>query len=226
LITTSPDSPGNSTKLRKSRALEPTRLDPSQNQKARAATPKAKGATVDVERSAQVKAKATTLTQRIKTARLVNAPLHQSLIDAADSALTVSEQTEALRRRLTAATVDRVLSGTQWLSAAQIGEIRASGKSNPHSALARWLANGRVFALERHGARIYPAYAFDELGEPLPIMTEVLRVFAGFAPFRIAAWFESPNVHLHGARPREQIPTRGLEVLKAAHEHVTGLVHG
>ncbi|WP_321898743.1 hypothetical protein [Paraburkholderia heleia] len=130
------------------------------------------------------------------------------------------------RASLEAQALEAVLSGTQWLMAPTSGEQQVPDAANLQVAASRWKAEGRVFAIERAGQNLYPRYLFDESGMPIPEVEEILRVFEGYAPLRIASWFESTNSLLHGRRPRECLATVPSAVVEAARDHVAGAVHG
>ncbi|MCX5538084.1 hypothetical protein M3A49_00975 [Paraburkholderia sp. CNPSo 3076] len=108
--------------------------------------------------------------------------------------------------------VEAVLNGTHWLTSPPLVQS--------------WQTEGRVFAIERAGQNLYPRYIFDELGNPIAEVAEVLKVFEGHKPFRIASWFESANSLLRGRRPREVPATNAAAVVDAAKDHVVGPVHG
>lgn len=147
----------------------------------------------------------------------------QRLVDASDPKADKANEIEA---RLRSKAVSMVMGGTAWLTASELGQEMHSKPSNAHTVLGRWLEQGRIFALEKNGVRIYPRYAFDAMGEPVPLLKEVLTVLAGRSPFQIAAWFESTSSHLNGKRPREVLESDGLAVVTAAKRHVEGPVHG
>jgi hypothetical protein len=147
--------------------------------------------------------------------------LIQELIDTTALRRGKSSNECALRQRA----VEAVLTGTHWLRATEVGTLRDPTSRNRAAAPSRWLEQRRAFAIKRRGLRLFPAYEFDEAGEPVDSLRAVLEVFAGFAAFRIAAWFESDNGYL-GAKPREALATRGVDVLAAARRHVAGPAHG
>jgi len=149
------------------------------------------------------------------------APSPQAVVDA-----TPVRQLSPTRARLEQRAIEAVLQGTTWLTAQQVGRRHNPDAANPHAAASRWQQAGKVFAIERAGQRLYPSYVFDELGQPLPAVQEILRVLDGYTPFRIAAWFESTSSMLDGQRPRELLATHPAAVIVAAREHVTGPVHG
>ena len=122
--------------------------------------------------------------------------------------------------------VEALFSGSEWLTADQIGRLRDAAARNPHAAANRWRADGRIFAITKGGVLYYPRYALDEAFEPLPVVAQVLRVLSSFSPYRLAGWFESTNSVLGGRRPREILATQPAAVMGAASDQVLGAVHG
>ena len=129
--------------------------------------------------------------------------------------------------------VDLVLKGTKWLNSTAV-DIKARGvqakvistAANPFARASRWSKEGKIFGLKMEGETRYPAYAFQPNGQPVPAMSEVLKVLSGMSPFAIAAWFESTSSFLGGARPRELLATDGTKVIAAAAELREGPSHG
>lgn len=132
----------------------------------------------------------------------------------------------ATRLALEDRAIDAVFKGTEWSSAAEIGERINSAAANPHASVSRWQKADRVFGIDRKGKKLFPAYIFDDVGQPLPVVKKVLGVFAGYTPLRVASWFESTNSLLGGRRPREVIKSAPDAVLAAAQDHLVGPVHG
>ncbi len=159
--------------------------------------------------------------ERLIEPRPAPAASAQTLIDA-----TPVRQISDARLRLEQRAVEAVLQGTPWLTAQQVGLRHNPDAANPHAAASRWQQAGRLFAIERAGKRLYPGYAFDEFGQPLPALPAVLQILAGLTPFRLAAWFESTHSMLGGRRPRECLATEPAAVIAAAREQVAGPVHG
>lgn len=118
-----------------------------------------------------------------------------------------------------ATATELVMGGTRWLTAADM-------PNHTVPLLAGWLERGRLFALEQEGVQLFPRYAFDSIGEPVPVLKEVLNALAGRSPFQIAAWFESTSAYLDGKRPREVLELDGAAVVVAALRMVEGPVHG
>lgn len=147
----------------------------------------------------------------------------QRLVDASQSN---ADKADAIQARMRAKAVGLVMNGTSWLTATELFGELPKKPSNVHTTLARWLEQGRIFAMEKGGVRIFPRYAFDAMLEPVPLLKEVLRVLAGRSPFQIASWFESPSNYLNGKRPREVLELNGLAVVAAAQRLTEGAVHG
>lgn len=82
--------------------------------------------------------------------------------------------------------------------------------------LARWLADGEVFAVESNGIVLWPIYAFTSPPlRPLPAMREILAAL-GLEPWDVAAWFCSGCSALDWRRPQNLLATDPGAVLKAA----------
>lgn len=129
---------------------------------------------------------------------------------------------EKLQRR----TVKAVLNGASWLTSREVGTRADPNAANKHALASRLLKEGRVFAIERAGRKEFPDYAFDPLGNPLPVVREVLGILDGYSSFRLASWFESKSARLAGRRPREVLATDPDAVIAAARAHLQGPVHG
>jgi len=145
----------------------------------------------------------------------------QELVDEVEP-----KRPRATRIDLEKRAIDAVLQGTEWNSAAEIGQRLDERAANPHAAVSRWQQSGRIFGIDHRGKKIYPAYIFDATWQPLPEVKKILAALDGYSPFRIAAWFESTNSFLGGKRPREVIASAPEAVVAAAEDHKVGAVHG
>lgn len=154
--------------------------------------------------------------------------LAQELLEKTVATATKPDaEVEEMRRMLTRRTVDAVLNGTKWLTSADLNTYRPkSPTSNPSMTIKRWVEAGSMFALEVGGTRMIPLYGLDQLGEPIALLKPILELMKGRTSFLIAAWFESPNTYLDGRRPRDLLATRGLDVVRAAEQHVSDAFHG
>jgi hypothetical protein len=109
-----------------------------------------------------------------------------------------------------------VMSGTIWLTADELAGRISASQAGCAGTMARWTGEGRLFALEIGGRAVYPAYAFDAAGEPLPVIRRVVQNLSGHDALGLACWFESPNAYLDGSRPREMLVTDAERVVAAA----------
>lgn len=142
------------------------------------------------------------------------------------SSASVVDKLLATEARMKSRAEDLVMSGTRWLTAVDISTARKTSLAETHVALDSLLERGQIFGLEKDGERIYPAYALDPKGDPVPVLKQVLDVFQGGSPFQVACWFESPSSYLRGKRPREVLAEDGIAVLVAAKRTAEGAIYG
>ena len=125
--------------------------------------------------------------------------------------------------KLQARALERIYSGTPWLTAEQIGTQGKHGTANPAAAAHRWKANDQLFAIRRDGRDMYPRYSLGDDFTPLPVIKRILKTLADHDPLRVAGWFESTSSFLGGKRPRELIASKPERVLLAALDAVAQL---
>ena len=125
--------------------------------------------------------------------------------------------------KLQARALERIYSGTPWLTAEQIGTLGKHGTANPAAAAHRWKANEQLFAIRREGRDMYPRYALGDAFTPLPVIKRVLKTLVGHDPLRVAGWFESTSSFLGGKRPRELIASKPERVVLAAQDAASQL---
>jgi hypothetical protein len=145
----------------------------------------------------------------------------QELADAIELRRPAATRIELERRA-----IEAIMNGSEWRSAAEIGRLLDPEAVNPHAAVSRWQASGRIFGIDHRGRKMYPAYIFDATWQPLPAVKKVLSTLADYSPFKLAAWFESTNSSLGGRRPRELVARDPDAVLAAAKDQLVGAVHG
>lgn len=125
-----------------------------------------------------------------------------------------------------ATAIAEIFAGTSWSTTHTANTAARHEATDRLAELQRWRSERKVFAIELEGEALYPRYVFDELGDPVPVITQVLAVFREYSPIRIAGWFESTNSMLRGQRRREMSAIDPSAVLEAAQDHVVGSVHG
>jgi hypothetical protein len=133
---------------------------------------------------------------------------------------------DQVAQRLRTRAAEAVLSGTEWLTARQVGERANPNAANKHDFANRLLKGRHIFAIQHQGQNRFPAYALDDHGRPLPAIAQVMAVLQGYEPRRLASWFESTSSHLGGRRPREVIQHDPQAVVSAARAHAEGPLHG
>jgi hypothetical protein len=120
------------------------------------------------------------------------------------------------KARMKAGALRAVFEGTEWLTAAQIGELAQFDVTDRSDTVNEWKQRGNVFALQRDGEDLYPRYLLGDDFRPLSGAEEVLKALPGFSPGRLASWFESRNGLLGGRRPRELLASESGRVVEAA----------
>ncbi|WP_063829673.1 hypothetical protein [Paraburkholderia dilworthii] len=118
----------------------------------------------------------------------------------------------SLKAEMEARSLAAVLDGTTWLI--------------PWGMAIGWGQQGKIFCVELAGRTLFPGYVFDEFGDPIPEVANILKIFCDYTPIRIASWFESTNGMLHGKRPRELLAIDPAAVVEAARHHAEGPIHG
>ena len=121
-----------------------------------------------------------------------------------------------------------ILESNDFAKAADIAEAAHFSKSNPSSQPNRWKKAGLIFAVPYKGTDLYPIYAleFKDGARPLPIMENILHVFADKDDWQKAFWFGSVNSFLHNKMPKDLLRSKPHEVLRAAEIEAAGVQHG
>ena len=122
--------------------------------------------------------------------------------------------------------IEAIFSGTQWLTAAELGRAARPKAANPHSVASRWRASKRIYAVERRGQLLFARYQFDAGFDPLPVVARILATLEQASPIEIASWFESPNSYLDGSRPRDLLASEPELVAEAAADSLVAATHG
>lgn len=111
----------------------------------------------------------------------------------------------------------RFLQTVPCLTSADVHQIGGARGSNKSQRAARLKTQGKVFAV-RFGAQDYfPAFQFDQNGQPYPIVAQLLGALPeGWSPWEIGAWFAQRNFALDGAVPRELVAAADARLIEAA----------
>ncbi|HMJ73581.1 MAG TPA: hypothetical protein VK471_09485 [Solirubrobacterales bacterium] len=100
----------------------------------------------------------------------------------------------------------------------QIADNRSRAK-NRHALANRWRSEGKVFAVELRGQRLYPGFQFDpETFAPRPIVASALAALprAEMSDWEVALWWVAGNDWLEGLRPVDAMQENPEAVASAA----------
>jgi hypothetical protein len=100
----------------------------------------------------------------------------------------------------------------------QIADNRSRAK-NRHALANRWRSEGKAFAVELRGQRLYPGFQFDsETFAPRPVVASVLAVLPRpqMSEWEVALWWVAGNDRLGGRRPVDLMLEEPEAVIDAA----------
>lgn len=129
-----------------------------------------------------------------------------------------------LQARRNAAAREELISEFGLLSSSDIAS-RAGSKAKNKAALAnRWKQEGRIFSVPHHGTASYPAFQFDDEGQPLPVTASILSSIGRQSRgWELALWFIASNGWLGGRRPVDLLRSEPEVVARAAEREAEGL---
>lgn len=88
---------------------------------------------------------------------------------------------------------------------------------NSFAATTTQESSRQILGLPVGNESVFPAFQFNEDGQPIHLVSEVLkRLPADFTPWQIAFWIVSPNASLDGATPLSAIQEGNQSVLGSA----------
>jgi hypothetical protein len=96
---------------------------------------------------------------------------------------------------------------------------RRSQAKNRHALANRWRSEGKVFAVEYRGQRLYPGFQFDpETFAPEPAVAAVLAALPRerMSDWEVALWWTAGNGWLDGERPVELLGDESERLTEAA----------
>jgi hypothetical protein len=101
----------------------------------------------------------------------------------------------------------------------QVADLAGSTASNRSATASRWLAAGKIFAVNHRGARLYPGFQFGIEGHPRPVIATVLKMFDayGLDGWETALWFTTASGWLDDQRPVDLLTREPEQVVDAAH---------
>ncbi len=122
-----------------------------------------------------------------------------------------------------------ILNDSEWLPAQEVSRRGGAsvGVKNPSGLANRWKRAGKIFAITSKGKDLYPAYALDIGGQPLPLMKKIIELFGETkTPWSLAVWFGTLNSWLGNKKPKDLLSSAPEQVLEAALSAKQGPVHG
>ncbi|MQL47356.1 MULTISPECIES: antitoxin Xre/MbcA/ParS toxin-binding domain-containing protein [Photorhabdus] len=122
---------------------------------------------------------------------------------------------------------NQILTDSNWLTASELSKLAGSKSMNSSAAANRLKKSKKIFALPINGKDLFPLYALDEGGQPLPVIKKIIELFGSKkTPWSMAIWFGTPNGWLGNKKPKDLLLTQLDDVYMAAREEVEGPRHG
>lgn len=105
------------------------------------------------------------------------------------------------------------------LDARQVHDLYGSKADNSAALAGRWRSGGKIFGIEDRGRILYPAFQFDDIGRPKPVVARVLQALGKRGPWQVASWFTAANGWLpDDRRPVDVMDADPDAVAEAARE--------
>ena len=154
--------------------------------------------------------------QRRDTERLIQAMLPEGPPPPPPAVLQARRNAEAR---------EELISELGLLSSSDVAS-RAGSKAKNKAALAnRWRQEGRIFSVPHQGGTYYPAFQFDEEGQPYKAVEGVVRsVGMKLTDWGLALWFTGRYGSLGDRRPVDLLATEPDRVVEAAKRKAAPLV--
>ncbi|HEY4593143.1 MAG TPA: hypothetical protein VIJ61_12090, partial [Thermoanaerobaculia bacterium] len=151
--------------------------------------------------------------QRRDTERLIQAMLPEGPPPTPPAVLQARRNAEAR---------EELISELGLLSSSDVA-ARAGSKAKNKAALAnRWRQEGRIFSVPHQGGTYYPAFQFDEEGQPYEVVAEVVKsVGMKLTDWGLALWFTGRYGSLGDRRPVDLLATEPERVVAAAKREAT-----
>lgn len=169
-----------------------------------------------VERNGGYEVEVSTARKRpVDRERLIESMLPASV----PSAVTV------LQARRNALAREQMFQEFGGLSSAEVAELAGSRASNKAALAHRWRQEGRIFSVPHRGMSYFPGFQFDEQGQPIPVIAEVIqRLGSRSTEWGMALWFTASNGWLGARRPVDLLREDPQAVVTAADREIDSLV--
>ncbi len=147
---------------------------------------------------------------------------HRSVMTEPSSKIGFASRNEARLEKLK----NQIITDSEWLTASELSKLAGSKSMNSSAAANRLKKSKKIFALPINGKDLFPLYALDEGGQPLPVIKKTLALFGDKkTPWSIAIWFGTPNSWLGNKKPKDLVLTQPDDVYMAAKEEAEGPRH-
>ncbi|HYI13378.1 MAG TPA: hypothetical protein VEK57_30300 [Thermoanaerobaculia bacterium] len=141
----------------------------------------------------------------------------QRLAEAMAPESVVPTPVQVLQAQRNAAAREEMLQEFGAFTSSNLAERAGSKAANKVALAHRWKTDGRIFSVTYRGTNYFPGFQFDEEGQPLAVMAELLRILApARAPWEIALWFTGADGWLGGKRPVDLLLSAPERVVEAA----------
>ncbi|HSS51246.1 MAG TPA: hypothetical protein VLX28_20075 [Thermoanaerobaculia bacterium] len=148
----------------------------------------------------------------------------ERLIDAMLPESPLPTPSAVLQARRNAEAREKLIREFGVLSSSDVASLAGSKAKNKAALANRWKQEGRIFSVPLRGAEYFPAYQFDEKGQPLPVIGRVLATLGGESrEWELALWFTSANGWVDGRCPVDLLRSEPEEVAQAAEREAEGL---
>jgi Poly(hydroxyalcanoate) granule associated protein (phasin) len=153
--------------------------------------------------------------QRRDTERLIEAMLPES---------PVPTPSAVLQARRNAAAREELIAEFGLLSSGEVAARVGSRAKNKAALANRWKQEGKIFSVSHQGLVFFPAFQFDDDGQPLPVIASILATVGRQSTgWELALWFMAANGWLDGGRPVDVLRKEPEAAAQAAEREAEGL---
>jgi hypothetical protein len=159
-----------------------------------------------------------TQVRRMAAALAENQLLTERLVDAMFAPGSTASSAAARQAQRNARARQDLIDEFGVYDSDEVADMAGSAASNRSATASRWLASGKIFAVNHRGARLYPRFQFGTDGHPRPVFAHVLKAFEpyGLDGWEIALWFTTATGWLDDQRPVDLLTREPEKVIEAA----------
>jgi hypothetical protein len=138
---------------------------------------------------------------------------------------TVPSPVAVLQARRNALAREEIVQEFGALTSAQVADLAGSRAANKAALAHRWRQEGRIFSVPHRGTNYFLGFQFDEQGQPIPAVADVIRRLGGrMSEWGLALWLTASNGWLGDKRPVDLLRVDPEAVVRAADEEAAGVV--